>query len=94
MVTMGAKRPSRNLCRTCWSVETRSSNTRLISALNEMTRRMDGKRRAEGAEDEREPASSSGTRKRGGRAGETRHKATADEVVDRRHDPDRPHWHL
>ena len=37
LVSVGARR-FRNLCRTCWAVETRSSNSRLISALNEMTR--------------------------------------------------------
>lgn len=96
MVSMGAKRPYRNLCRTCWSVETRSSNTRLISALNEMTRRTDGKRRAEGASDEEKPGSRTATRRPGGRREETQPgpESTPDEAVDRRTDPDRPHWHL
>ena len=41
LVSVGARR-FRNLCRTCWAVETRTSNSRLISALNEMTRHSAG----------------------------------------------------
>ena len=40
-VSVGAQR-FRNLCRECWGTETRSSNSRLISALNAMTRRAPG----------------------------------------------------
>ena len=48
LVSLGARRPFRNLCRTCWGVETRSSNSRLISALNEMTRGRHGEARQAG----------------------------------------------
>lgn len=98
MVTMGSKRPYRNLCRTCWGVETRSSNTRLISALNEMTRRMEGRSHGEETRGGTERGGSpSGRKQGGGRSGDKRAKrgsaADVDDVVDRRHDPDRPQWH-
>ena len=77
LVGVGARR-FRSLCRTCWTVETRSSNSRLISALNEMTRRSEGggdalERRAAARED---------------RSRDRRRK-----VVERREDPERPRWH-
>ena len=39
LVSLGSRRRFKNLCRACWTVETRHSNSRLISALNEITRR-------------------------------------------------------
>ena len=96
LVTMGAKRPYRALCRTCWGVETRSSNTRLITALNEMTRKLESQGSAGAWDGQTE-------RRRAGRtvpgaAGERRRgkssRAGTVDVEDRRHDPDRPQWHL
>ena len=80
LVSLGARRPFRNLCRVCWGVETRSSNSRLISALNEMTRGepMDTRR-----------ARSSGR----GRDSEMRGNERRRTVVERRGDPERPRWH-
>ncbi len=81
LVNLGARRQLRSLCRTCWGVETRSSNSRLISALNEMTR---------GLGDEARPVRSAGGRA----AGEM--ETTSDrrrQVEERRGDPERPRWH-
>lgn len=87
MVSLGARRPFRNLCRTCWGVETRSSNSRLITALNEMTRGLtpDLDRPSPRAassrslEQQYEDRGSSSDRRR--------------KVVERRGDPERPRWH-
>ena len=38
LVSLGSRRQFHNLCRTCWTQETRNSNSRLISALNELSR--------------------------------------------------------
>ena len=38
LVSLGAKRADGRICRGCWTQETRSSNNRLISALNAITR--------------------------------------------------------
>ncbi len=45
-VSLGSRRRFKNLCRSCWTVETRSSNSRLIAALNEMSRRADDEQAA------------------------------------------------
>ena len=81
MVSLGTRRPFRNLCRTCWGVETRSSNSRLITALNEMTR--GGRPQLERSAHSR-PASKDGSR-------EMRDRRR--DVVERRGDPERPRWH-
>jgi hypothetical protein len=79
LVSLGARRPFRNLCRTCWGVETRSSNTRLISALNEMTRGLT--RQARPGRD-------------GGNEGRVAQRADRRRMVEeRRGDPERPRWH-
>ena len=83
LVSVGARR-FRNLCRTCWTVETRSSNSRLISALNEMTRRpggggMPARGAASRTEADGNRRDSEGERRR--------------EVSERRQDPERPRWH-
>lgn len=49
-MSLGAKGPLQNLCESCWTLETRSSNNRLISALNEMTRRIEARSEATGAD--------------------------------------------
>ena len=79
LVSLGARRPFRNLCRVCWGVETRSSNSRLISALNEMTR----------GEMDARPARSASGRATAVRDPRERRRT----VVERRDDPERPRWH-
>lgn len=82
LVSLGARRPLRNLCRTCWGVETRSSNSRLISALNEMTRGL--------REDARPARAAQGRTSDDGRmqARDRRRR-----VEERREDQARPRWH-
>ena len=82
LVSLGARGPFRNLCRVCWGVESRSSNSRLITALNEMTRGVT-------------PTLSRAARTRQGEgtAG-TEVRERRRKVVERRADPERPHWHL
>ena len=80
LVNLGARRPFRNLCRVCWGVETRSSNSRLITALNEMTR------------GGRAPSRSASTRNAEPVAESDPHERRR-KVVERRGDPERPHWH-
>ena len=79
LVSLGARRPFRNLCRSCWAVETRSSNSRLISALNDMTRGID-------------PVSLQSRARSGSAAGPDRGERRR-KVVERRGDPERPRWH-
>lgn len=86
LVSVGARR-FRNLCRTCWSVETRSSNSRLISALNEMTRRSQPPRHVV----ERRPGSDAVDH--GGRDERARDEERRRDVTERREDPERPRWH-
>ena len=85
MVSLGARRPFRNLCRGCWGVETRSSNSRLISALNEMTRGVPEAPRARG----RTAMSRSGQEDRAAAGASDRRR----KVTERREDPERPRWH-
>ena len=82
LVSLGPRSPFRNLCRVCWGVETRSSNSRLISALNEMTR---GRR-----DDTRSKARAARGKRQAGASGEGERRRT---VVERRDDPERPRWH-
>ena len=85
LVSLGARRPFRNLCRTCWGVETRSSNSRLISALNEMTRRVEEGDRS------REPARAAKSRRAPTPRDEDAERRR--KTVERRDDPERPRWH-
>ena len=77
LVSMGARR-FRSLCRTCWAVETRSSNSRLISALNAMTR---------GPKNEGDASE----RRAGPREERARDRRRS--VIERREDQERPRWH-
>ena len=45
LVSVGSRKRAENLCRACWTKETQNSNSRLISALNELSR-ADGKQKA------------------------------------------------
>ena len=81
-VSLGARRPFRNLCRTCWGVETRSSNSKLITALNQMTR--------SAADRSAEPQNPSETVPAEGADDSERRR----KVIERRGDPERPRWHL
>lgn len=84
LVSLGARRPFRNLCRTCWGVETRSSNSRLISALNEMTR---------GLREDARPAARA-AQGRSAEDGRTQASDRRRKVEERRGDTERPRWHL
>lgn len=107
LVKVGSRREFQNLCRTCWTQETQNSNSRLISALNELSRA-----ETEKAERARAAARSRAGRKRGGgeRGGAalraqgqegTRSEdgspeageAMVEEARERRSDPTRPQWH-
>lgn len=87
LVAVGANRSFRNLCRSCWTVETNTSNARLIEALNRMTRKPAeerGGRRAAGA---RRPSD-------GGPAeGEGEGADRRNPPPERRADPERSRWH-
>ena len=53
MVSLGSRRRFKSLCRGCWTIETRNSNSRLIAALNELTRRGREERAAAASGDQR-----------------------------------------
>ena len=78
LVSLGTRQPHRNLCRACWGVETRSSNSRLISALNEITRAV-----------ETRPAARMSRSRSTDAQGDERRRA----VEERRDDPARSRWH-
>jgi len=89
MVSLGARRPFRHLCRQCWTVETRTSNSRLISALNEMTRRAEAGDARRTLPDRREEPRMERNERRLAAVKSDRREA----VHERRGDEERPRWH-
>ena len=89
MVSVGPRRPFRHLCPACWTVETRSSNSRLISALNEMTRHIDHE---PGAQARRDRVAKGG-RRAPARSEAEREAPRWENIGERRDDPGRPRWH-
>lgn len=101
LVSVGSRRQFQNLCRKCWTQETRNSNSRLISALNELSR----EDREQGSTEQAAEGKARGRpRARRGARNEERGKdtsadgyraedRTAEDGRERRRDPTRPQWH-